>query len=705
MNPIVAIVASLLLLSASLAVHASDQATTEQVQAQLIASVNAVHPGEKILLGVHQRIIPHWHTYWLNPGDSGIATTIAWTLPKGAVAGDIQWPIPSRFKLGSVTNYGYANDVTLLSPITVPNDLIPGGSFPISAKVNWLVCEEICIPQEVVLNTVLPVAATGEESGRGSPLIAIARANLPVASPWSIATEHNKNGVSLRIVSTALQSANVKDVWFYPSQWGKISHGAAQAREIDGDAVVLKLQPGDAPIKPDESLDGVLVVTERIGNETISRGFNVTANTAIQAVVEASSLELSSALLLALLGGVILNLMPCVFPILSMKALSLLKHAHQAQLETRLHGFSYTAGVLASFAVLGGLLIALKAGGAQIGWGFQFQSPLFVLAVAYLMFAVGLNLSGVFSIGGSVMGIGSSLAERGGYSGSFFTGVLATIVATPCTAPFMGAALGYALAQPPVALMAVLLSLGLGVALPYLLLSNWPPLQRLLPKPGIWMERAKQFLAFPMYGAAAWLVWILAQQAGANATAIALGGMIAIAFASWLYQTTRISSNLARRSGTCIASLTLVVAMVGGYVGIKANAISAAQLSNTTPANDNWEPYSPERLRTLRTEGKPVFLNLTAAWCITCLVNERVALKESTVVDAFRKTGITYLKGDWTNQDDQITKLLGEFGRSGVPLYVVYPHGTNTKPIVLPQILTPEIVLTALQFPSPTTKE
>jgi len=366
------------------------------------------------------------------------------------------------------------------------------------------------------------------------------------------------------------------------------------------------------------------------------------------------------------------------------------------------HGLFYTFGVLASFALLGIVLIVLKAGGARIGWGFQFQSPTFVLAAAYLMFAVGLSLSGVFSVGASVVGVGSSLAERSGYSGSFFTGVLATIVATPCTAPFMGGALGYALTQPPAELMAVFLSLGFGLALPYLLLSNWPLLQRCLPRPGRWMERVKQVLAFPMYAAAVWLVWVLAQQTGPNAIAVVLGGMVLIAFAAWLFEATRIGSNVARRSGSGVVALALTVALVGGYLGIKANAAGAVQMSDAPSAGKTWTPYTAESLQALRAKGEPVFVNFTAAWCITCLVNERVALSQSSVAEAFKKAGITYLKGDWTNQDQQITRQLAAFGRSGVPLYVFYPKGIDARPVVLPQLLTPEIVLTTLSAsPSP----
>jgi thiol:disulfide interchange protein DsbD len=350
--------------------------------------------------------------------------------------------------------------------------------------------------------------------------------------------------------------------------------------------------------------------------------------------------------------------------------------------------------------LLGGVLIVLKAGGAQIGWGFQFQSPVFVLMTSYLVFSVGLSLSGVFSIGASIAGVGSSLAQRPGYAGSFFTGVLATIVATPCTAPFMGGALGYALTQPPVQLMAVFLSLGLGLALPYLLLSNWPLLQRRLPRPGIWMERMKQVLAFPMYGTGVWLVWVLAQQAGTGAIAIALGGMVTIAFAAWLFESTRASEPSIRNAGIACAALAVAVVLAGGYIGVTANAAGGAMPEQSSTAKEISQPYSAERLQALRSRGMPVFVNFTAAWCITCLVNERVALGQHAVSRTFDAEGITYLKGDWTNQDVRITSQLAEFGRSGVPLYVFYPKGIDSTPVVLPQLLTPDIVIDALKTPS-----
>ncbi|MET0379540.1 MAG: protein-disulfide reductase DsbD domain-containing protein, partial [Spongiibacteraceae bacterium] len=506
---------------------ATDSAATEQVRATLIPSVRAVFPGQTVTLGVQQKIIPHWHTYWINPGDSGLATRIDWTLPTGAIAGAIQWPLPSHFDVEGITNYGYADEVTLLTDIIVPNDIPVGSNFSVQATVNWLVCAELCIPQKVELALTLPVVASAADVGPRNTDIETVRALLPQASLWPLRVEitgGEEPALSLRIVGAADALARASEIWFYADSWGRVQHNAAQPHRRDGADVVLELPPGENPPTTATELGGVLTIVEQLDGAVVRRGFVLSGVAAASSVAMARPIAdisvatlptLLPTLLLALLGGVILNLMPCVFPVLSVKALALLKYAHHTRAQIRTQGLVYTGGVLASFGLLALLLILLKAGGNQIGWGFQYQSPLFVVAVAYLLFAVGLNLSGLFSIGNAVTGVGSTLAARPGYVGSFFSGVLAAIVATPCTAPFMGAAIGYALAQPPLPLLAVFLSLGLGLALPYLLLTWWPSLQRRLPRPGPWMDRLKQLLAFPMYLAAVWLLWVLAQQAGA----------------------------------------------------------------------------------------------------------------------------------------------------------------------------------------------
>lgn len=677
----------------------SSEAATDQVRARLLSEFSSVYPGQTIALGVEQNIIPHWHTYWINPGDSGLATTIKWELPSGARAGDIQWPVPSRFKLGPITNYGYEKQVTLLTDIHVPVDAKVGGSFPVRAKVDWLVCEEECIPQQVQLGVDLPVvAADSTQSVSSGDWLASARARLPVEAPWPVSVQYLQDKAELRIANVEWRNENIKDIWFYASQWGHATHSAAQPQRIEGNSIVIDLPYGEAPPSADKPMQGVLVIAEQSGDDVLTHGFTIGVPSVAPvaenpAANKNAALSLPLALLLAFFGGLILNLMPCVFPVLSIKALSLLDHARQSPLRARIEGVAYTAGVLISFVALAAVLIALRAGGAEIGWGFQFQSPLFVLAVAYLMFVVGLSLSGVFYIGGSITGVGESLASRSGYTGSFFTGVLAVIVATPCTAPFMGAALGYALSQPIMSLLAVFISLGLGLAAPYLLLSWWPGLQRRLPKPGAWMEKVKQALAFPMYATAVWLLWVLAQQTGADTVATALMGMVGIAFAAWLYGTTRTARSVSRHLSSAIAGVVVVAALVGGCLNV--NKQSDTQKVISADGAHEWEAYSASRLQTLQSQGTPVFLNMTAAWCITCLVNERVALRDASVRDAFKQSDIVYLKGDWTQRDAAITTLLTKFGRSGVPLYVFYPKGGG-EPVVLPQILTPDIVLSAI---------
>jgi len=655
------------------------QTRTEQVEVQLLSSQSNVQPGQRFSVGLRQRIAPHWHTYWLNPGDSGQATSIEWNLPAGATAGAIEWPAPSRQALGPITNYGYEGEVLLLAQLTVPADAQPGSRFAATAAVTWLVCKDVCIPQQAELGLDLPVAAAAVASADAA-VLAQARAQLPGSSPWPVQLAAATQGLTLSWPANAGVS-EATEAWFFAETWGAVAHSAPQPLAREGELWSLQLPRGDTPLAAGKTLAGVLVLKGADG----ARAYQVTAPVpgAVLAAPPARDLGLLAALALALAGGLVLNLMPCVFPVLSIKALSLLGAASDSAAVTRRHGLAYTAGVLASFAALAGLLVVLRAAGGEVGWGFQFQSPLFVLAVAYLLFAVGLSLSGLLDVGASVAGLGSGLAEKPGYAGSFFTGVLASVVATPCTAPFMGAALAFALSQPAPALMAVFLSLGMGLALPYLLLSWWPALQRWLPRPGAWMDTLKQALAFPMYAAAVWLVWVLAQQTGPMGVLLALSGLLLIAFAAWLRRS--LSAGLL---GNALAVLLLGAALAGGWYLPAPEAVQQVK--------SDHEPYTPERLQALRAEGRPVFINLTAAWCISCLVNERVALSRPEVGAAFESAGVTYLKGDWTRQDPQISALLAEYGRTGVPLYLYFPAGKESAAVVLPQLLTPGIVIDAL---------
>jgi thiol:disulfide interchange protein DsbD len=664
----------------------ASRARTDEVEVRLVAETAAVQPGGTLVLGVQQRIAPHWHTYWRNPGDSGLATQIAWTLPRGASAGAIDWPVPQRFQVGPIVNQGYADEVTLLTTVQVPADAVPGGTFEVKAAVDWLVCQESCIPQQAVLALALPVRAGAPAAGPDAPVIAAARQRLPQPAPWPV--QWQRRGEALQLVWPAGADGPGRGV-FFPGSAGQVVTAAPQRWLREGDRQGLQLVAGEVPPAADGAVDGVLVVDGRAWE------LRATAGTAWLAPAPPAddAPTLWVALLLALAGGAVLNLMPCVFPVLSIKALSLLRQSEQSRGTAVAHALSYAGGVVASFGVLAGALIALQAGGAEVGWGFQFQSPGFVLALAWLMLAVGLNLSGVYAPGGSLAGVGSGLADREGWVGSFFTGVLATVVATPCTAPFMGTAIGWALTQPAGVTLAVFTALGLGLAAPYVLLGLFPALQRRLPRPGAWMDRFKQALAFPMYAAAAWLVWVLAQQAGADGVAVALAGGVAVALAAWLYGSTRQAGVAGQRWGSVAAVLVLGSAVAAAVASLPAPGSGGTQAQ---AAEGAWQPYTAERLQSLRAEGRPVFVNLTAAWCLTCLVNERVALGQASVQAAFEQAGIVALKGDWTQRDERITRLLAEHGRSGVPLYLYYPPGRDAGPVVLPQLLTPQAVVGAV---------
>jgi thiol:disulfide interchange protein len=678
---------SIFVLGANSPAYAAEIAKTEHVTARLLSDARSVEAGGTITLGIHKIIKPKWHTYWQNSGDAGTPTSIAWTFPQGASVGEILWPAPKRIMIGPVANYGYEGDVTLLTKIKLPETLRDGDAFPIKAVVDWLVCEDICIPEQVTLDLSLPVVAKGFSTGISIREIETARSQLPVENAWPFTADVKNGKIELVAASADITPAKIRGAQFFASDWGVIKHAADQNLRIEDGKLSLTLDPYEA--KPLQAIRGVLVIDEANGTRTTQTAYAVEAPlTGILAAANnfaMPEINLATALIFALLGGIILNLMPCVFPVLSIKVLALVNHSRMSRRRRHAHGIAYTLGVLACFGVFAGIALAFKAGGAELGWGFQFQSPLFVLFLAYLLFAVGLSQSGVISFGSSMSRLGA-YGGNDGYGMSFLMGGLAAIVATPCTAPFMGAALGFAVGQPAPILFAIFFALGLGLALPYLLLCYWPSLLRYLPRPGAWMERLKQLLAFPMYATAIWLVWVLAQQAGANAVAAALGGMLLIAFGAWLLASSGKNWRIANYS---LSLASLIAAIILGIYFVK----DATPPEQAVSANARYEAFTPTRLEELRAQNRPVFVNLTAAWCITCLVNERVALDRANVISAFETANVAYLKGDWTHRDPAITQMLAKFGRNGVPLYVFYPAGVSAQPVLLPQILTPEIVL------------
>jgi len=688
---------------------------TDHVTAQIVAEPGTLRPGKTLWVMLHLKLKDGWHTYWQNPGDSGQPPQITWTLPDGVTAGEIHWPYPERLPYGPLLDYGYSHDAYHLVPITLSETWPEGKPVELSAKADWLVCADICVPEGGTFDLALSTTDSPRQTSiEAATLFQKARERLPVETEWAAGLSQTDDKAVLTVAGAGLQGDAVRKATFFPYKWGLIEPSAEQTLGAAANRLSLTMTPGQTP--DPKQLDGVLVLTEALSDGPVTRAFKISAKAGGEASAAAlpatgsiagspnsgssagESVGFLTALLFAVFGGIILNLMPCVFPVLSMKAMALIRHAEKDMSTVRLHGIAYALGVLLCFAVLAVVLIALKSGGEAAGWGFQLQSPVFVAAMAYLFFLLGLNLSGVFEIGGSVIGAGSGLTARSGYSGSFFTGVLAAVVSTPCTAPFMGVALGYALTQPAIQSVSIFLALGVGFALPYLLLTFVPALVRLLPRPGAWMERTRQFLAFPLYASVAWLMWVLAIQTGPDGVFAALGGIVLIGFAVWLWNLVRASSTgshvFARTAS--LASAAAAIALIVG-LGIMDTNAPAARIATIGQTGDGprYETFSSERLAALRASGKPVFINMTAAWCITCQVNDRVALSSETVAKQFGDLDITYLKGDWTNGDPQITALLESFGRSGVPLYVLYGPG-NAEPVLLPQLLTETIVLEAL---------
>jgi thiol:disulfide interchange protein len=663
-----------------------------KVATRLIAEHGTIMPGATETVAFEQVIRPGWHTYWRNPGDVGQPTTLDWMLPKGWTSDGLQWPYPKRLPVGPFMDYGYEGKVWILSTVTAPQDAKPGGIVTLTAHATWLVCKEVCIPEEATLGVRLTVGVPAAEPHAAD--FAAARERIPAQSPWSA---FYTLGDSLRIFLAAKQLALARptDAQFFPFLDGRVKGTAAQALGIAENGIVLKLTPDKKIGNEGGTLTGVLVLTSADGSK---QAFLIHPNPgsvppADFAATSANDNDTGFAfsLLFAFLGGLILNLMPCVLPILAMKAFALSSQAGRDRAEAVRESLAYGAGAILSFLGLGALLLALRAGGEAIGWGFQLQEPLVVAGFALLMFGVGLNLSGVFEVAG--FGGGDGLTRAGGAAGSFFTGVLAVAVAAPCTAPFMAAALGYALIQPAALALAIFLSLGIGFVAPFVLIGISPALTRLLPKPGLWMQRLREGLAFAMYGTAAWLVWVLAQQSGANAVAAVLAAMVAAGFGAWMWGVSRHFAPRSRGIGALVTLIAILAALSCLWLIKSAPSASAAAVNVTGLPS---EAYSAERLASLRGQNRPVFINATAAWCITCLVNDEAALSGAHVKQAFADKRIAYLVADWTRRDPAITALLAAHGRSGVPLYLYYAPGA-AEPKVLPQILTEGEVLAVLQ--------
>jgi thiol:disulfide interchange protein DsbD len=684
---------------------------TDHVEAELVAAEAALVPGATTTVALRLKIDDGWHTYWRNPGDSGLPTTIAWRLPPGYAAGDIEWPAPRAIPVGPLVNYGYEGEVFHLVPIALPADAKPGGTATLAARADWLVCRETCIPDGADLSLALPVAAAAGDDGKWGPAIAAARAALPRPVPaWK--TEARGDGQTIRLTLAPPDGAgDPGELRFFASAEGRIEPSVAQKLSRgQGGAYVLdlpvayQLAPGFA------RLAGVVTASRGFADAggvvraasidvplagTVVAGpkpqFDAAPAAAVGAGSAAPGLSLVAAMLLAFVGGAILNLMPCVFPVLSLKALSLALPAHGTQGEMRASGFAFGAGVVATFLGLAGLLIALRAMGEQVGWGFQLQSPAVVASLAVLFFVLALNLSGVFEFATLLPGA-ARWKLRNRYADAFLSGVLAVVIASPCTAPFMGAALGFAMAQSPATTLVVFAALGVGMALPFALLSSFPQWRRALPRPGAWMVRTKELLAFPLYATVAWLVWVLGAQLDNDAVVRLLATLTIVAFALWAWRTHRGGGGRPWAIAAVAAAVSAVVVawpLLHGDLQAGTAAPGAA-----AKAEDGWQPYSQERVAALTAAGRPVFVDFTAAWCVTCQVNKRLVLNRADVRDEFARRGVVLVRADWTRRDAAITRALAVLGRNGVPVYVLYRPGR--APLLLPEVLSKGVVDDAL---------
>ena len=680
-------------LAAATSARADAVFQTPQVRAELMAEHTSVAPGDSLWVALSLDAIPGWHTYWRTPGDSGLPTEIRWSLPEGITAGDIQWPLPERIPYGDLMNFGFHGKVLLLTELQIAPEYAGPGDVILEADSTWLVCEEICIPEDGVFS--LPIQVESNPVLRNTAAgaaIAAARAVLPQDAPWPV--KSLRNGDTITIAAQIDQEFT--EAVFFPHVDGLIYNAAPQDVRIDDGQVEIETRIGWDADNITEASGVIVLRSSAASGEAVETGYTFSApvvwtGPAAGTADMADAMPIGLAILFAFLGGIILNAFPCVLPVLFMKALSFMGRATTDAGELRRDGLAYTAGVMVAFGALVGVLLGFRAGGSAIGWGFQLQTPAFVAVLAYVMLAIGLNLSGVFTITGG-MGAGQSLTMRKGPTGAFFTGLLAVVVATPCTAPFMGAAIGFAFTQSTFVTIVVFEALALGLALPYLVLAFAPGAAKALPRPGPWMDRLKQFFAFPMYAVAAWLFWVLAQQVDSTGLAAALSGFVLIGFAAWLWDAAAKSSGRGRRVSTAATVLTMVAAMAFIFI---LSERPPAQANQTTASDGFSEPYSPARLTSLRAENRPVFVNFTAAWCITCKVNERVALSSAEVEDAFSQHNVAYLKADWTNRNEEISTALRALGREGVPLYVLYMPGSDAQ--ILPQILTPGTLIEALE--------
>jgi thiol:disulfide interchange protein len=660
----------------------------QHLTAELVSLAPSIAPGGTLQVGLVLTLEEHWHVYWINAGDSGEPPHITWTLPDGVTAAPMQFPIPSRLPLGPLMDFGYEDSVAFPVQLTAASSVKPG-PIHLDAQVRWLVCREVCIPGKAHLG--LNLTAAPGASAPAQPVGALGEALTLIPKPLPADAKLTVTGGKQDFVLTLTTGKRETDAEFYPFDQDQIANAADQKIEALPDGVRLRVPRSEDLKTLPAQLHGLIKLSDTVAYDVTSPvvpgEIAPAAGTTAPGAAETSNVTTLTAIGLAFVGGIILNLMPCVFPVLFLKGLALVQSSGEERSRLRSHGLVYTLGILVSFWVIVAVLLILRAEGSQAGWGFQLQSPTFLTLLAAGIFFFALSLAGLFDIGLSLTSVGGELAQKQGYTGSFFTGVLATVVATPCTAPLMGAAIGFALAQPAGITFAVFTALGLGLATPYLLLSFQPAWTRILPRPGAWMEIFKQITAVIFFATVIWLTYVYGSLfaggtgggQGIYRIALLLGCFLALAVAGWV-----LGKWPARWTSTTAAILIAALGL----------AIPLYQPKDNTLV---WTPYSQQALDSARAAGHPVFIDFTAAWCLSCQVNERAVLKSADVQHQFSKNKVTLLRADWTQYDPEITKQLASINRSGVPTYVIYPAAKNSSADVLPELLTKGIVLTALE--------
>lgn len=664
----------LILLSLFVGAVQANPIKLEHAAAELISDVNRIQPGKPFWVALKLTMKPGWHTYWVNPGDSGFATTIEWKLPPGFMASPIHWLSPSRLKFGNQVNFGYQNQAFHLIHITPDKEIIAQPQ-KLVASVNVLICGEVCVPESIELNLTLPIDSEEGQPDYSDhhPLIHQLKDELPKQLGITGEFEVVDDMVHFSFPLPDQDLKEIESLTLFPMEKGFINNGADQKFTLKNGLITVSIPQGKAVNF--HNYDMLVQINNKANHKIYSYQATFIPKHSPGHHLPQEDLTLLSVLVFGFLGGLILNTMPCVFPILSIKALTIAKKKRSEFQRIRLQGLTYTFGVVVSFLSLAFLLIALKQGGHSIGWGFQMQSPYFITFMIYLTFLIGLSLSGVFYLpiffGKTAAGI-----EENKVKGSFWLGVLAVLVATPCTAPLMGVAIGYALTQSALTIILVFVTLSLGFSVPYLLICLFPVLLKLLPKPGAWMETFKELLAFPMYATVLWLLWVLVQQGGSRALITVGAGLVIMAFCLWLWRKLKLQNRFIK---TVVFTVFLCFSLVP-VIYLKPPVLKESVLT---------EPFSITRLEKYRQEKIPVFVNATASWCITCKYNE-LTLQGQFAESLFKKNGIRYLEADWTNQSAEITELLESFGRSGVPLYIYYP--ADKEPVMLPQLLTEEIL-------------